>query len=49
MIGSMNALDLILYVLFGFVIITLISLVAGMYLRKKKKDKKEQSALNEEK
>lgn len=49
MIGSMNALDLILYVLFGFVVITLISLVAGMYLRKKKKDKKEQSALNEEK
>lgn len=39
MIDSMNALDLILYVLFGFVIITLVSLVIGMYLRKKKKDK----------
>ncbi len=49
MIGSMNALDLILYVLFGFVIITIASLIVGMYLRKKKKDKRTQSASDEEK
>ncbi len=40
MIGSFNALDLILYVLFAFVIITLISLFIGIYIKKKNKEKK---------